>query len=360
MKKNRNHYLNFFLTITQIVSASAMDKDTHDDYNYTKNQPYLNKYITNEASLGINKNTVPSLEDIQGVTFVERLIANIDKNIDLTTADFEHLQSKIKINPSLFLHEVYDSSLDEDVDSHLIELLFKAIIQNKPQMIELATLLDVNDVNLDLFCPFPVEHIVRTHHSSSLDSIDVKTEIDDETYPETALCTAVRCNNREIINLLLNKGFDINLNGMGCFEGICLHHASFLNNPSMIRFLLSKGATINIVDDNKENSLHKALRNGQTKTDNGQKLEQTILTLLDAGINVNAQNEDGDTPLLLAILYKEFNIIPLLLSYKADPKIKNNAQISAFDVACKFEYKDMINLFLKEQATNKRKRAESI
>ena len=50
----------------------------------------------------------------------------------------------------------------------------------------------------------------------------------------------------------------------------------------------------------------------------------TLKKAIDSGIDINVQNEDGDTPLILACSYGNLNNIKLLLSHGANVNHKNN------------------------------------
>lgn len=52
---------------------------------------------------------------------------------------------------------------------------------------------------------------------------------------------------------------------------------------------------------------------------------------LKAGVNINVQDKDGNTPLMLAIS-PEVNIVKSLLAYRPDFHIKNNKGQTVFDI----------------------------
>ncbi len=63
---------------------------------------------------------------------------------------------------------------------------------------------------------------------------------------------------------------------------------------------------------------------------------ETMLVLLAHKANVNARNNDGDTPLHIAVQNKRNRWIALLLEHGANPLIENNNKESAISLARKF------------------------
>lgn len=64
--------------------------------------------------------------------------------------------------------------------------------------------------------------------------------------------------------------------------------------------------------------------------------------LIGRGATVNAVNGTGNTPLHLAAMEDRSEIVSLLLSRRADPKIENSKGETAADVARKRKIRDMI------------------
>lgn len=56
-------------------------------------------------------------------------------------------------------------------------------------------------------------------------------------------------------------------------------------------------------------------------------------TLCESGASLNAQNATGDTPLHDAVKRKSEAIVRVLLDFGADSSIKNNKDVSSFDLA---------------------------
>lgn len=116
-----------------------------------------------------------------------------------------------------------------------------------------------------------------------------------------------------------------------------LHAACRENAPQTVKMLLEMGAEVN---DTRMTSyghfatgntpLHEAARGPM----------ESILLLLDAGANINARNQAGDTPLMLALQFTGAEPVSIpeenalfLLERGADATLKNNAGENAADVA---------------------------
>jgi hypothetical protein len=53
--------------------------------------------------------------------------------------------------------------------------------------------------------------------------------------------------------------------------------------------------------------------------------------LLDEGVNINIQDDDGFTPLIIAIVNKDIDLVELLIEKGADVSIKDNDGKDVFD-----------------------------
>lgn len=128
---------------------------------------------------------------------------------------------------------------------------------------------------------------------------------------ESIVFLALRHDRREIAQLLINKGAEIDFFAL-CLSGIQtavsdllgkqpslvssrlrdgtspLHLAAFRGDAALVRILLDHGADMAAVDEDQETALFKT------------RDPRTAQALIDAGANANAQNTDGETPLFRA------------------------------------------------------------
>ncbi|GKT27072.1 ankyrin repeat domain-containing protein [Acidovorax sp. SUPP3334] len=99
------------------------------------------------------------------------------------------------------------------------------------------------------------------------------------------------------------------------------------DNHEMLKWLLENGADVNKKDGAGWTALHFACE---------YKSIESIKSLIQGGADVNSKNNLGATPLLrLFADFNEKNKDAFLIMTKAgaDPKIKNNSGVSAFDIA---------------------------
>ena len=92
---------------------------------------------------------------------------------------------------------------------------------------------------------------------------------------------------------------------LACFDG----------QDNLIKNVLDAGADPNIADENSDSSLHAAIY-GYCSTG-------TVQSIISYGAQVNAVNNFGETPLLIACSTAQRQLVRLLLKSKADPNIVN-------------------------------------
>ncbi|MBN1232038.1 MAG: ankyrin repeat domain-containing protein [Candidatus Coatesbacteria bacterium] len=153
-----------------------------------------------------------------------------------------------------------------------------------------------------------------------------------------AIYRAATSKEREIVDLLISKGADINGTPENS-EPVIVNLASS-ENKYMIEFLLSKGANINAKDRSGETALMKA-------TERGNKTMVEFLLL--KGADINMQDNQGETALFKAIGYNHKEILSLLISKGADLNIIARNK-SAIEHAEDRNYKDIAELLRKSGA----------
>ncbi|MDG1436625.1 MAG: ankyrin repeat domain-containing protein [Rickettsiaceae bacterium] len=95
--------------------------------------------------------------------------------------------------------------------------------------------------------------------------------------------------------------------------------------------LIHEGANIDIkVGKNNNNLLIHAVENYTYKSS----ASTLAKDLLDAGIDINAQNDNGDTALIISAKRGLFSLVTRLIEAGANPDIENNDQKKAIDLIC--------------------------
>ena len=163
--------------------------------------------------------------------------------------------------------------------------------------------LDTNDINNNSQEKAENEKIFR-------DFINAKTDIDNQT----ALHLASFRGNIEVIKILISNHAEINALTTNGYNMI--HKAAMGNKPSSIVYFNKKyNMDLEATDENKMTALHLATLSC---------MENSVIYLLNLGVNVNSQDKDGNTPLHFAIKKSQIRLIKKLIQRGADPNIANN------------------------------------
>jgi ankyrin repeat protein len=144
-------------------------------------------------------------------------------------------------------------------------------------------------------------------------------DVQDSPYGQTPLLRAAENGHELAVELLLNKGADVNAQGEKEY-GSALQAASFEGHDKIVELLLSKGADVNAQGGYYGCALHAASLEGHDKT---------IELLLSKGTDVNAQGRGYDEALQVASLKGHDKTVELLLSKGADV----NAQVGHYGSA---------------------------
>ena len=116
-----------------------------------------------------------------------------------------------------------------------------------------------------------------------------------------------------------------------------LHYAAKENRVEVIEYLVTSGCDINAVDDDEQTPLHKSAMFGHT---------QSVQLLIDKGANANTMDIYGNTPLHVVIMSGgDFGIVKALVK-KADLSIQNNDDQNVLHVAVRYHKVDSIDLIL--------------
>ncbi len=141
------------------------------------------------------------------------------------------------------------------------------------------------------------------------------------------LCAAANRGYLSIVQMLLDKGCNVNIKMIelqgrqGKLGGLsALHFAAVAKHDDIVRFLLSKGADINLTDAHGDTALGGAAIGGDPAI---------TQLLLDAGSDIEHKGDDGLTPLMLAAGANRPESIRVLLTHGADLNYRNASDESA-------------------------------
>ena len=129
----------------------------------------------------------------------------------------------------------------------------------------------------------------------------------DEVSHTTALEHAVGNANREMVQLLLSAGANVNARNEGGQTVLMMLDEDATTD--LIWDLINAGAQVNLKDQNGNTALMQAARDSNL---------EAIKTLLDAGAEVDARNDEGETALMLAASDGDVTVVRALVLAGAD------------------------------------------
>ncbi|GBP23948.1 Ankyrin-3 [Eumeta japonica] len=124
-----------------------------------------------------------------------------------------------------------------------------------------------------------------------------------DTNERTALYLAAARGLEDVVKYLISVGANVNGEEIHGYTPLC--EAVWQGYTSVVNVLLSSGARTT----HSHNLLHYAVMKGQ---------QDMVATLAKAGAGINLHNDNGDTPLLLAVRLQRLNIVRLLVKYGAN------------------------------------------
>ncbi len=136
----------------------------------------------------------------------------------------------------------------------------------------------------------------------------------------TALIYAIKNNDKASINNLINNS---NTNLQDNKGRTALMHAINAEDIKTVNMLIKHHADINLQDNKGNTALMRAVSSSN----------KTTQTLLKTDIDVNQKDSSGDTALMVAARDNNIKVIIILVKAGADASIKNNAGLTANDIA---------------------------
>jgi ankyrin repeat protein len=195
-------------------------------------------------------------------------------------------------------------------------------------------------------------HLIRDP-STSLSVIQQHLELNpseidsvEELFNWTALHYAVFHNRSDVVNLLCEKGADLNIqNKHGLTPVLCAAEKNF---TSIVRILVKKGANIKITDNQGFSLLHKAVLSSNLD------LVQYLLSCTneegELSLDINAVSEEGFTPLHQAALHGSNKIIKLLLANGASVESISRQKATPLHLAATKDHVRAVELLLENGA----------
>ena len=99
-----------------------------------------------------------------------------------------------------------------------------------------------------------------------------------------------------------------------------MHHAAKYSRPEIILFFLEQGARLEAADGDYQTGIRDRTPLHYAAYFSGE--AETAIVLIQAGANVNARDNSGHTPLMLAVEEQYIDIVNILLDAGANAKLK--------------------------------------
>ena len=172
---------------------------------------------------------------------------------------------------------------------------------------------------------------------------DINAVTDDKN--ETPLFYATRYDYQESIEILLDYGADVNVANTGGWTA--LYNATSMNRPGRkitVAKLLAHGANVDGTGETGKNStpLHHAFHDGSEG-------EKIVRMLLMYGANVNIQNRQGETPLMMAARKGMVKIVQEMIKIKdVNLHLRDELGLTALEQAFDRKHDQVVKVIAKE------------
>ncbi|XP_055385584.1 uncharacterized protein LOC129614764 [Condylostylus longicornis] len=171
------------------------------------------------------------------------------------------------------------------------------------------------------------------------DDDEYDSDVDDPSIGDTILLAALANNNCRLVELLVNRGAEINTpNKAGTTP---LSKAVYKGYYDIVKFLIQKKADCNWYNENGENLLHVACREGF--------IDITIL-LISNKVDINKRNKNNETPIFVASDKNHYEIVRLFIEHGADINVETLYNETPLSIAIKNNHKRIVKILRKNGA----------
>ena len=159
----------------------------------------------------------------------------------------------------------------------------------------------------------------------------------------TVLILASTKGNKEIVDLLISHGADVNMQCETIQNESALICAAYSGHKEIVELLLANGALINAKKSDGMNALMWASSRGY---------KGVAELLIDKGADVNGKDSEGFSALMLAAQEGHINLVELLINKGAKVNSKNYYDGTAMKLAYKGNHLDIVELLKRNGAWN--------
>ena len=166
--------------------------------------------------------------------------------------------------------------------------------------------------------------------------------------PDAEWFDAVKKGNLKKIKQMVESGQDIEAKDTGSLDQTALGWAAFIGYEDIVDYLIGQGADLYATDKGDVYNVFKSAVLGKNV-----KIVKKLYQLMKDDIELDAQEDDGETFLIVASSNNRVEIVKYLLELGANPNIysapKNTSPLS---LACDLNYKEIREMLIKKGAIN--------
>ena len=269
------------------------------------------------------------------------------KAIDYQDKNGNTLLHKLVLkNRSDLIKSLVENGANPNIQNKEGNTIMHLAARNEVEINNFGLLLDLDGINFDIlnndgYSPLTLiiknNDILKFVRLVNSKNVNLNLENNEGLTP---LLYTIQENNLKMFNILIGKGVNINLENK---NGISpLMYAINQRNYDMFNKLIEAGANINSKDKNNGNTL---LHIAVTKKD-----LKLVKFLIEKGANIDLQNKYGNTPLHLAVPYGYKDIVNFLIFQGANTNIKNEKNQTVYDIVNKTTFN---NKYIKGQVNKK-------
>lgn len=331
MKKNAFSF--FVLMLTSVLAAASPNNDLIEAAKYGKLEAALTALNAGadpnirEDAFGVGNGITPLIYASMGNYHkVIELLAQRSADLNLkaigswtpltvavSRGHLESVQILIRFRADVNLVGVrYHSSLylaSESGNLAIVDELVRAgaTVDLDDNILKYTALMIAAEKGQDVV----VEYLIR--HGSNINHMN------DEGF--TALTVSARSSQTKTLYKLVSHGADVNKGN----KRYAISYASHHGLADAVDLLIAKGANVNFRSLFDNTALHQAVVNDNVRI---------AAALLRAGAFINAVNIDNSTPIMWAAAAGSIESVKLLISKRADLKVRDNVQHkSAYELA---------------------------
>ena len=157
----------------------------------------------------------------------------------------------------------------------------------------------------------------------------------DSEYDSTALAEAVGRGNREMVQILISAGADVNMKNSSGHTA--LMSMTQVTTPEIIWTLLDAGAKGDLRDEDGMNALHYAASAGHA---------EALRALLASGVSVDARDDENKTALMIATEAGNTDNVFVLLKAGASVNLRDDEGTTALGMAIESDYAETAKVLM--------------